>query len=93
MKSETYNGWANYETWSCKLWLDEDIGFWESEAETIAVHTEDKGARVQMLADRLRDSFEESAVEQGLAGFFGDVIHRAIHNVNWEEIAEHYFEN
>lgn len=36
MKTETYNGWTNYETWVVNLWLGNDEGsdrYWREQAQ------------------------------------------------------------
>jgi hypothetical protein len=37
MTSETYNGWANYETWNVALWLGNDESMYDM-ARMFAVH-------------------------------------------------------
>ena len=39
MTNETYNGWANYETWNVALWIQNDQGLY-SEAKHCANYQE-----------------------------------------------------
>lgn len=101
MKTETYNGWTNYETWVVNLWMDNEEGthdYWlevaadvyNNEAKEQNFFTKIEDA-VSILADRLKDSHEDNRPE--LPGVYGDLIGAALGEVNWQEIAEHLLEN
>ena len=84
-----YNGWSNYETWVCKLWLDND----EMSAQNMAEHASDALARggAHHLSRYIKDSVEEMAPE--LDGMYSDLLTAAISEVNFYEIAESYIED
>ena len=72
----TYNGWTNYETWRVNLELfDGDNDRWS--------HGSSDGMRefAEML---IEESTDEGRIGRDYALAFLD-------NVNWEEIAEHYY--
>ena len=94
-----YNGWANYETWCVKLWMDNNQGaqsYWAEAASDAGKHN------ASQLADRLRGEHEESideAIDSGshadqwkgrfdLPGFARDLLNAALGEVDWYEIAE-----
>lgn len=95
-----YNGWTNYETWNCVLWIDNsgDESYWSeaalecfNEAETDDTFTRSENASFA-LADRLKDSYEAAALEwmRDQASFFADMLNASLSAVNWQEIASHY---
>lgn len=96
-----YNGWANYETWAVKLWIDNDEGsynYWRDQAREEAEYAEATGyldrqtvARFA-LADSLKSHHEEFAGEQA-TGVYSDLLSAALSDVNWAEIAESLLED
>jgi hypothetical protein len=101
MNNETYNGWANYETWLVGLWLDNDAGsyeYWRDQAEECwreAPSTEEvkKGTWTREeatkfnLADQIQEEIQENSPIMD-AGLYTDLLHGALSEVNWHEIAE-----
>ena len=81
-----YNGWSNYETWNVALWLDNEQGSYD-EARDMA-----RRARSEHdLAGQLKDWVHEMAPDLG-ASMFADLLGAALSEVDWYEIAEHYYE-
>ena len=76
-----YNGWANYETWLTKLWIDNDQDSQEYWAET---------ARMCDDARELARYLERQHVElmPDLSnGIYSDLLLSALRAVDWYEIA------
>jgi hypothetical protein len=47
-ENKRYNGWANYETWAVKLWMDNDPGeyeHWRETAQAVWNDTDDKATK------------------------------------------------
>lgn len=99
MSDKRYNGWANYETWLLKLWMDNDQGsdqYYRELAQEVydaAVatrsFTRDEQAQLD-LADRIKEEYENAQSElAGVTGFWSDLLSAAMSEVNWQEIAEH----
>ena len=92
-----YNGWANYETWAVKLWIDNEepsYRYWRHHTEAIwrnAEHdalppfTRSEYARIN-LSDALKESYEDNAPE--VDGIYADLLQAALGEVDWFEIAD-----
>lgn len=88
MEKQTYNGWANYETWLVNLWLTEDphteelISGWAKEMEEYEL--------ARTLEDYVDDMIDAEDIRSGL---IQDFITSAMSEVDWEELAQHYIED
>ena len=86
MSKNKYNGWTNYETWSYKLWLDNDYNTYNSITELAKEHE-----NAYDLSCALSDLAITNAPEIH-SGFYSDVMYSSIKEVNFLEIAESYLE-
>jgi hypothetical protein len=95
MTTKTYNGWTNYETWLCKLWIDNDegsSGYWNERAEEALKRADgDKEEAVRELADALEAEHVEAQPE--VTGLWADMLNSALSEINWREIAESMLED
>lgn len=89
MKTKSYNGWTNYETWAVNLWLDNDEGsqsYWAEQAtEALKRVRGDRDDIARGFADSIKEQHEEVLPE--LTGFAADLLNAAMSEVNWHEIA------
>jgi len=102
MTDTSYNGWTNYETWVVNLWIDNDQGAhetmreWAQECMQDAI---DKGCDADSarndaaceLGQRIEQWHDVCVPEN--QGVFSDLLTRALGQVNWYEIAEHYIDD
>ena len=101
MTDTKYNGWTNYETWNCALWMDNpEQSYWQEvaqdcydQASADDVFTRSENAAFT-LSDQMKEHFENAA-EQWMpdqASFFAAMLNASISSVNWQEIASHYLD-
>lgn len=81
-----YNGYENYETWACALWIDNDEGNYHHIQRLVneADDTDD-------LESTLRDWIEESKPLANDCSMFSDMMNSAIGRISWRELAEGYW--
>jgi cytochrome b involved in lipid metabolism len=94
-KEEGYNGYTNYETWNCKLWMDNDQGEYEYIKETAKdivkkakktdVWIKEDSAKFG-IADFIKSHVEENTPD--IKGMYSDILNAALSEINYREIAE-----
>lgn len=106
MEAKTYNGWSNYETWAVGLWLDNEEGSYHH-TRTLARIAQREAGRSQAVKDwgwthedaatwqlaKMIQDFIEEHDPVPTATLYADLMHAALCEVNWREIARHYLED
>lgn len=88
-----YNGWSNYETWLCKLWMDEDgtseIFYEECRENLLNEDSDSYEEDAGILAGNIKSYFEDMVEGQlPRSGFITDLVNNGLNEVNWLEIAK-----
>lgn len=105
MKKLDYNGWTNYETWNCNLWLSNDESL-HNEILSMAHDALNDGLDGDLCTDidSLRDAatlelreqltqMVDQLAEQWMpdqSSLFADMINQSINEIDFEAIARHY---
>ena len=82
MDQQSYNGWANYNTWLVNLWLSNDE-YTESGLRLAVRYGGHDGAR-----DYVDELLDDSGIASGTMWY--DMIRSCLSEVDWREIAGHY---
>jgi len=99
---ETYNGWANYETWLVNVWIDNEQGsidFWVNvakyhyeQAKETKFFTRQEEA-VFTFADDMKEYFEDNIPDSTeIGGLYADMLYGCMTVVDWGELATKYME-
>lgn len=78
-KDVEYNGWVNYETWNCALWLSNEECYYMQ-----CVKYAEKIKNPYILGRRIKAYVG--------SGRFGDLSAHEMRRVRWEEIAKSFLE-
>jgi hypothetical protein len=81
-----YNGWTNYETWAVALWIDNEPGSYEERRDLAR-----RARSAYDLAGSLKSWMTDAAPDLG-ATLWADLLGAALSEVNWQEIAENWYE-
>ena len=101
MTNKEYNGWTNYETWLVNLWIDNEQWSQEQCRELAEVYAEDEECPYQLsrdiksfVEDDEADCFGIRQTTEGklASSMVSDLVSAALSEVDWQEIAEHFFE-
>lgn len=87
MKQADYNGWKNYETWNCKLWLDND-GMGDAILDEINSANLNS---VEEVAEYIEGWVNDNNPNIG-PSMFGDLLNASLAEINYREIAEAFWE-
>lgn len=80
-KDETYNGWANRETWLVNLWFG-DYFTQVAEESGCALTAEE-------VEEMVRETVSFQLGEDMSSGFISDIIGGSLAHIDWQRIAEH----
>ena len=105
-EAKTYNGWANYETWAVKLWMDNDEAGCALQHELLEQAQTTLQNRTYpnqindvfpfkeiILAALLRDYVRDNSPLADTPSMYSDLMMSAINSVDWDEIASHIIDD
>ena len=90
---ETYNGWANYETWNFNLWEGD---FLQNDIEEIQNDTDeilDYGQVLEIVKGHLDNVLENQEENDITTGVLGDLLSHAIQKIDYHEVAQNIMDN
>lgn len=82
----THNGFKNYESWSIGSWMDND-----AETQELFAGMARRARDVGQLSQEIEAYWKDNAPE--LEGVYAQLLHGALSDVNWYELAERLMED
>jgi hypothetical protein len=99
---QTYNGYANYETWLVAVWIDNDQGnidYWLDVARHHYDIAEDrkyftkKEEAIISFSEDMKEWYGDHVPDSDdIGGLWTDMIHAALGSVDWHELAAKYMD-
>lgn len=94
MSDNTYRGWSNYPTWCVNLWISNDEYLHAETLEKARHWVKTSDSPAWSLATDLKDWVRNDlAPKPELEGFASDLLHYALDQVDWHEIASAWLED
>ena len=93
-----YNGWTNYETWNCKLWLDNEPMPYEMISEHIHfLRNCDKNYKKNDIVYKTSQFIKNQLVEpyqpELEPSMYSDMLSASLREINYYEIATAYYDD
>lgn len=93
-----YNGWTNYETWLCNLWMNESWEYYyelakEACRNSIDDNTIDRDEAIKSFAKMLQDELYVRMHEVGTYGLLRDLLLAGIYSIDFHEIASRWIDD
>ena len=87
-----YNGWANYETWRVNMEMLDGMTVAAFGVSVRTLDLDEVNEQVAQLAENM-EAYVVEMVEQDAKGFALDLALSFLNEVDWQEIAEHMWED
>ena len=82
--TETYNGWANYETWNVSLWINNDRFLYNTAVACVEFHNPDDETPYEKFIRNMHNCGKVCT---------DDGVHWNDDNINYDEINEMMIDN
>ena len=89
METKQYNGWTNYETWNCNLWLDNDGSMEYLIERATELMQDDPDSAAYQLAKEIEFMIDDANPIGDQSSMFSDMLSASLREVDYDEIAEH----
>lgn len=86
--AQEYNGWTNYETWACNLWITNDEPTYNYYSN-LAANAKD----AYELGESIRKDIVELNPLREQASLYSDLLNGAISEIYFTEIARKFLED
>lgn len=88
-KTADYQGWTNYETWSCALWFGNDGGT----SDEIYNQIKNGDLKSQEEVEGYMKSLVEEGEPELSPSMYSDILSAGLGEINYREIAKNYWDD